>query len=205
MRTFIPSCFDRLKLKVRQWTTKSMFIVCTSLAVWPGRRQWHRTPVLLPGQSHGRRSLVGCSPWGLEESDMTEWLHFHFLLSCIGEGNGNPLQCSCLENPGDGGAWWAAVSGVAQSRSRLKWLSSSSSSSSKIILKWKRRVKFGLKLNIQKTMILASGLITSWEIDGETVETVSDFIFWAPKSLQMVIVAMKLKNDYSLEGKLWPT
>ena len=63
------------------------------------------TPVLLPGKSHGRRSLVGCSPWGREESDMTERLHFHFSLSRIGEGNGNPLQCSCLENPRDGGAW----------------------------------------------------------------------------------------------------
>jgi len=60
---------------------------------------------------------------------MTERLHFHFSLSCIGEGNGNPLQCSCLENPRDGGAWWAAVYGVAQSRIRLKLLSSSSSSS----------------------------------------------------------------------------
>ena len=58
---------------------------------------------------------------------MTERLHFHFSLSCIGEGNGNPLQCSCLENPRDGGAWWAAVYGVAQSQTRLKWLSSSSS------------------------------------------------------------------------------
>ena len=58
---------------------------------------------------------------------MTERLHFHFSLSCIGEGNGNPLQCSCLENPRDGGAWWAAVYGVAQSWTRLKWLSSSSS------------------------------------------------------------------------------
>ena len=92
------------------------------------RRQWHPTPVLLPGKSHGRRSLVGCSPWGHLESDMTEWLHFHFSLSCIGEGNGNPLQCSCLENPRDGGAWWAAVYGVEQSRTRLKRLSSSSSS-----------------------------------------------------------------------------
>ena len=63
----------------------------------------------------------------------------------------------------------------------------------------------GLKLNIQKTKIVASGPITSWEIDGETVETVADFIFWAPKSLQMVIAAMKLKDAYSLEGKLWPT
>ena len=58
---------------------------------------------------------------------MTEWLHFHFSLSCFGEGNGNPLQCSCLENPRDGGAWWAAIYGVAQVRTRLKWLSSSSS------------------------------------------------------------------------------
>ena len=77
------------------------------------RRQWHPIPVLLPGKSHGWRSLVGCSPWGCKESDTTEWLHFHFSLSCIGEGNGNPLQCSCLENPRDGGAWWAAIYGVA--------------------------------------------------------------------------------------------
>ena len=91
------------------------------------RRQWHPTPVLLPGKSHGRRSLVGCSPWGREESDTTEGLHFPFSLSCIGEGNGNPLQCSWLENPRDGGAWWAAVYGVAQSRTRLKRLRSSSS------------------------------------------------------------------------------
>ena len=83
-------------------------------------RQWHPTPVLLPEKSHGRRSLVGYSPWGCEELDTTERLHFHFLLSCIGEGNGNPLQCSCLENPRDGGAWWAAVYGVTQSRTQLK-------------------------------------------------------------------------------------
>ena len=88
---------------------------------------WHPTPVLLPGKSHGQRSLVGCSPWGLWESDMTERLHFHFSLSCIGEGNGSALQCSCLKNPRDGGAWWAAVSGVIQSWTRLKRLSSSSS------------------------------------------------------------------------------
>ena len=70
------------------------------------------------------------SLWGPEESDTTEQLHFHFLLSCIEEGNGNPLQCSCLANPRDGGAWWAAVYGVAQSRTRLMRLSSSCSSSS---------------------------------------------------------------------------
>ena len=94
------------------------------------RRQWHPTPVFLPGKSHGWRNLVGCSLWGREESDSTERLHFHFSLSCIGERNGNPLQCSCLENPRDGGAWWAAVYGVAQSRTRLKRLSSSSSTTS---------------------------------------------------------------------------
>ena len=95
-------------------------------SIW--RRQWQSTPVLLPGKSHGWRSLGDYSPWGHEESDMTEQLHFHFSLSCIGEGNGNPLQCSCLENPRDRGAWWAAVYGVTQSWTRLKRLSSSSSS-----------------------------------------------------------------------------
>ena len=87
---------------------------------FPWGRKWHPTPVFLPGQSQGRGSLVGCSPWGHEESATTERLHFHVSLSCIGEGNGNPLQCSCLENPRDRGAWWAAVHGVAQSRPRLK-------------------------------------------------------------------------------------
>ena len=101
------------------WTSRLFFFFFR-------RRQWQPTPVLLPGNSHGWRSLVGCSPWGREESDTTERLHFHFSLSCIGEGNGNPLQRSCLENPRDGGAWWATVCGVTQSRTRLKWLSSSS-------------------------------------------------------------------------------
>ena len=87
---------------------------------------------------------------------MTERLHFHFSLLRIGEGNGNPLQCSCLENPRDRGAWWAAVYGVTQSQTRLKRLAA--------------------KLNIQKTKIMASGPITSREIDGETVKTVADFI-----------------------------
>ena len=84
--------------------------------------------------SHGRRSLVGCSPRGREESDTTERLHFHFSLSCIGEGNGNPLQYSCLGNPRDRGAWWAAVCGVTQSRTRLKQLSSNSSSRQQCLL-----------------------------------------------------------------------
>ena len=91
------------------------------------KRQWQATPVLLPRKSHGWRSLVGYSPWGCHELVATEGLHFHFSLSRNGEGNGNPLQCSCLENPRDGGAWWAAVYGVTQSRTQLKRLSSSSS------------------------------------------------------------------------------
>ena len=90
------------------------------------RRQWHPTPVLLPGKSHGWRSLVGCRQGGRKEWDTTKQLYFHFSLSCIGEGNGNPLQCSCLEDPRDRGAWWAAIYGVAQSRTQLKRLSSSS-------------------------------------------------------------------------------
>ena len=127
---------------------------------------------------------MGCSPWGHEESDMTEQLRFHFSLSCTGEGNGNPLQCSSLENPRDGGAWWAAIYGVAQSRTRLKRLSSSSSSSryaddttlmaenveelKSLLIKVKEESKkLGLKLNIQKTMIVASGPITSWQIAGK--------------------------------------
>ena len=93
--------------------------VCSS-GMW--RRQWQATPELLPRKSHGWRSLVGCSPWGRHESVATERLHFHFSLSRNGEGNGNPLQCSCRENPRDGRAWWAAVYGVAQSRTRLKRL-----------------------------------------------------------------------------------
>ena len=102
--------------------------------------QWQPTPVPLPGKSHGWRSLVGCSPWGRQESDTTERLPFHFLLSRTGEGHGNPLQCSCLENPRDGGAWWAAVHGVAQSRTRLTRLSSSGSTTT-YLLEWLKFVK----------------------------------------------------------------
>ena len=88
------------------------------------RRQWHPTPGFLPGKSHGRRSLVDCSPWGCKESDTTEWLHFHFLLSCIGEGNGNPLSVLAWRIPGTG-----EPGGLPSMGSRLKRLSSSSSSS----------------------------------------------------------------------------
>ena len=113
-------------------------MLCLVINDSPGKRNWlyltnssdfvwHPTVVLMPRKSHGWRSLVGCSPWGREESDTTERLPFPFSLSCIGEGNGNPLPCSCLENPRDRGAWWAAICGVAQSRTRLKRLGSSGS------------------------------------------------------------------------------
>ena len=97
--------------------------------------KWIEMPAMAPHSS----TLAWKIPWteelgGLQSMGLLrvghERLHFHFSLSCIGGGNGNPLQCSCLENPRDGGAWWAAIYGVTQSWTRLKWLSSSSSSSS---------------------------------------------------------------------------
>ena len=125
---YIFSLFWKKYDKIVCWSYSTLItFILFYYKIYFWRRQWQPTPVLLPGKSHGRRSLVGCSPWGPEESDMTEQLHFHFSLSCTGEGNGNPLQCSCLKNPRDGGAWWAAVYGVAQNRTWLKRLSSSSS------------------------------------------------------------------------------
>ena len=98
-----PGSTFSFKLFVVKYNRHQETILCVTKA-HIRRRQWHPTPVLLPGKSHGRRSLVGCSPWGRYESDTTERLHFDFSLSCIGEGNGNPLQCSYLENPRDGRA-----------------------------------------------------------------------------------------------------
>ena len=133
-----------------------------------------RTPVLLPGKSHGRRSLVGCSPWGREESDTTERLHFHFSLSCIGEGTGNPLQCFCLENPRDGGAWWAAVYGVAQSRTRLKRLSNSKTLQGLLI---SLTVKASLFLEAAKHT-LTSGLCTCsfLHLEGFFTRSLQDYL-----------------------------
>ena len=125
------------------------------------RRQWHPTPVLLPGKSHGQRSLVGCSPWGRWGLDTTERPHFHFPLSCIGEGNGNPLQCSCLENPRDRGAWWAAVYGVTQSWTRLKRLSSRSSAFSPLISPRERRFTF------EKTLKDVACRMSPWNSKGQ--------------------------------------
>ena len=82
--------------------TLALIFVSFTFLHW--RRKWQPTPVFVPGESQGRGSLVGCCLWGREEMDTTEQLHFHFSLSCIGEGYGNLRQCSCLENPRDGGA-----------------------------------------------------------------------------------------------------
>ena len=145
MCSLLLCCWERVFAMTSAFSWQNSISLCPAsfhtprpnLPVTPGvsqRRRWHPTPVLLPGKSHGQRSLVGYSPWGREELDTTERLHFHFSLSCIGEGNGNPLQCSCLENLRDGGASLAAIYGVTQSQTRLKLLSSSSSSSSQVFL-----------------------------------------------------------------------
>ena len=115
----------------------------------------------------------GCSLWGYEELDMTERLHFHFSLSCIGEGNGNPLQCSCLENPRDGGSWWAAIYGVTQSRTRLKWLSSSSS---------RRHKRDGFNLWVRKIP-----WSRKWQLASEFLpeNSIDRGLWWAGKELDM--------------------
>ena len=137
----IPKCVLWGRGLVPFWVLRHSFLSLTNCG--------NPTPVLLPGKPldggarkaavHGVAEGWTWLSWG---SDTTERLHFHFSLSCIGEGNGNPLQYSCLENPRDWGAWWAAVYGVAQSRTRLKWLSSSSSDYINIQLKTSRGVLF---------------------------------------------------------------
>ena len=138
--------------------------------------QWPPAPVLSPGKFHGQRSLVGCSPWGRKESDTTEWLHFHFSLSCIGEGNGNPLQCFCLENPRDGGAWWAAIYGVAQSQTRLKQLSSSNSSKLTADGDCSHEIKRHLLLG-RKIMTNLDKILKSRDITLLTVHLVKAMVF----------------------------
>ena len=98
-----------MSLSLLHWQAGSLPLVPPGKPFLGLAREASPTPVLLPRKSHGRRGLVGCSPWGREESGTTERLHFHSSLSCIGEGNGSPLQYSCLENPRDGGALWAAI------------------------------------------------------------------------------------------------
>ena len=122
-----PKDLSNPEIKLASLTSLALADGFLTTSAMRGRRQWQPTPVLLPGRPNGRRSLVGYSPRGREESDTTKRLHFHFSLSFIGEGNGNPLQYSCLENPRGRGAWWAEVYGVTQSQTRLTWLSSNSS------------------------------------------------------------------------------
>ena len=114
------------------WNFYTLPIICLSIHelyhIFYYCREGNGTPLQYSCLENSmQKSLEGCSPWGRWGLDTTEQLHFHFSLSCIGEGNGILLQCSCLENPRDGGAWWAAIYGVTQSWTQLKWLSSSSS------------------------------------------------------------------------------
>ena len=136
------------------------------------RKQWQPIPVLLPGKSHGQRSLVGCGPWGRWESDTTERLHFHFSLSCIGEGNGSPLQCSCLENPRGEGAWWAAISGVAQSQTQLKWLSSSSSMSIESVMPFNYLIRVAPFSSCPQSFLASGSFLISWlfTLGGQSIE-----------------------------------
>ena len=166
--------------------------------------------VFLGSKITGRRSLVGDSPWGRWGSDTTERLHFHFSLSCIGEGNGNPLQCSYLENPRDGGAWWAAICGVTQSRTRLKWLSSSSDSSHEIkrhlflerkamtnldsILK-NRNIALLTKVHIVKAMIFPVVVYgcESWTIKKAECQRTDAFKLWCWRRLLSPLDSKEIK------------
>ena len=153
------------------------------------RRQWHPTPVLLPGKSHGWRSLVGYIPWGQTESDRTERLHFHFSLSCTREGNGNALQCFCLENPKDGGAWWAAVYGVAQSRTGLSDLAAAALKLSRVFpsTRWKHQflgTQPSLWSNSHIHMITGKSIVlTIWTIVGRLMSPLFNMLSaaWSQK------------------------
>ena len=130
------------------------------------RRKWQPTPVFLPRESQGWGSLVGFRLWGRTESDTTERLHFHFALSYIEEGHGNPLQSFCLENPRDGGAWWASVCGVAQSWPRLKRLSGSGSSSSRMSKEGLKRKSNYQLLYLFFSCSVINFSLNSWLIQG---------------------------------------
>ena len=139
---------------------------------------------------------------GSLESDTTEQLHFHLSLSCIGEGNGNPLQCSCLENPRDGGAWWAAIYGVAQSQTRLKRLSSSSSSHASPWKKSydqprqhikKKRHYFANKGLSSQSYGFSSSHVWMWELDHKES--------WAPKNWCFWTVALEKTLESPLDCK----
>ena len=153
---------------------------------------------VVPGKSHGRRSLVGCSPWGHWGSDTTEWLHFHFSLSCIGKGNGNPLQCSCLENPRDRGAWWAAIYGVTQSWTQLKWLSRLSR------VWYNKQYTFGLcLLFFPKTFSKTLGISWVMNVFGTLMRYPDSFKTWAACQIKKTKIGLQGWNiqPYSKRGK----
>ena len=149
------------------------------------RRKWQPTPVFLPGESQGLGSLVGFHLWVRTESDTTEQLHFHFSLTCIGEGNGNPLQCSCLENPRDWGAWWAAIYGDAQSWTQLKHLSSSSSSSTRLVITFLPRSKCPFISWLQSPSAV---ILEPPKINSDTVSTVSPSVCHDVMGLDAILV-----------------
>ena len=157
------------------------------------RGQWQPTPVLLPGKSHGRRSLVGCSRC---ESDTIKQLLFHFSLSCIGEGNGNPLQYSCLENPRDAGAWWAAINGVVQSQTRLKQFSSSSRQHIQ-----KQRYYFANKVHLVKAMVFPVVMYgcESWTIKKAEHRRIDTFVLWCWGRLMRVPWTARRSNKSILK------
>ena len=141
---------------------KVMSLLFNMLSRLSWRRWWHPTLVLLPGKSHGWRSLVGWSPWFCEKSDMTERLHFHFSLSWIGEGNGNPLQCSCLENPRDGGALWAAVCAVYVLLPRVKHDLSNLAAAARLSRMWNGLIQIGK--GVQQDFVLSLCFLTNGQI-----------------------------------------
>ena len=148
MRTLFLSHYKKLAFSL-EYNCVTMFLASavqgseSALCIHISPLSWTSLPSL-PHPTHlGHHRVLSWAPSTVQQVptsylfhtwDTTEWLHYQFSLSCIGEGNGNPLQCSCLENPRDGGAWWAAVYGVAQSRTRLERLSSSSSSSNSVYM-----------------------------------------------------------------------
>ena len=132
---------------------------------------------------------------GSLELDTTERLHFYFSLSCIGEGNGNPLQCSCLENPRDGGAWWADIYGVVQSRTRLKWLSSSSSS------KVQKVLTGGLSSIVTKLSTIRNTWSGPWTANGQAPPIA--FLFLESSRALRKLNLSKLSADVDTAGLGW--
>ena len=159
---------------------------------------------------------MGCSPWGCCKSNTTEQLHFHFSLSCIGEGNGNPLQCSCLENPRDSEAWWAAIYGVAQSWTRLKRLSSSSSNFQllkqfypsdclliiKLYLRWILQIGFLIYVTLKISYLNAVVLLRAFKENVPFCLDTVNFILGNQKVRNSVIFCFLIFSHFILRVKL---